>query len=285
MFAWWRQRRREKILEAPFPEAFRLIIAENVGYTRYLDQAEQKQLEQLVQVFLVEKTFVGCGGLELDDEVRVTIAANACVLLLGLNHDVYSGVESILVYPSTVRPPARETPVGGAVIVKEGPAILGQASVTGPVILVWDAVEHGSRDPNNGHNVVFHEFAHKLDMLDNEIDGTPPLRESEQYDAWSRICGEVFFDLQKRVTAGRKTFLDQYGATNEAEFFAVATEFFFEKPRQLQRQHAKLYRVLSEYYAQDPAARVRRHEAAAMASRDAVKRPKRVKAPRGRAAR
>jgi Mlc titration factor MtfA (ptsG expression regulator) len=106
--------------------------------------------------------------------------------------------------------------------------------------------------------VVFHEFAHKLDMLDHEIDGTPPLRQSEQYDAWSRACGDVYFELQKRVARGQRTFLDKYGATNEAEFFAVGTEFFFEKPRQLRRQHPKLYQVLSEYYRQDLAARVAR---------------------------
>jgi Mlc titration factor MtfA (ptsG expression regulator) len=258
VFAWWRRRRREKILEQPFVDGWRAIIAQNVGYTRYLDEVEQKQLEDLVQVFVAEKTFVGCGGLELDDEVRVTIAANACVLLLGLDHDVYSGVESILVYPSTVRPPERSTLVGSVAVVKPAPAILGQAHVVGPVILVWDAVKHGSQDPNNGHNVVFHEFAHKLDMLDNEIDGTPPLRETEQYDEWSRVCGEVYFDLQKRVQRGQHTFLDEYGATNEAEFFAVATEYFFEKPKQLLSEHSELYRVLREYYRQDPAVRVAR---------------------------
>jgi hypothetical protein len=263
MFAWWRRRRREKILEQPFPDAWRKIIAQNVGYTRYLDEGEKKQLEDLIQVFVAEKTFVGCGGLELDDEVRVTVAANACVLLLGLDHDVYSDVDSILVYPSTVRPPERETLFGSGTVVRRAQAILGQAHLGGPVILVWDAVRRGSRDPNNGHNVVFHEFAHKLDMLDNEIDGTPPLRESEQYDAWSRACGEVYFDLQKRVERGEPTFLDEYGATNEAEFFAVATEFFFEKPQQLRHEHPALYAVLSQYYQQDPAERVRQWQARA----------------------
>jgi Mlc titration factor MtfA (ptsG expression regulator) len=258
MFAWWRQRRREKILETPFPEAWRSIIAKNVGYTKFLNQEEQKQLEDLVQVFIEEKTFVGCGGLELDDEVRVTVAANACILLLGLNHDVYAEVESILVYPSTVRPPERAESLAGTgtTLVAEGPAILGQAHLRGPVILVWDAVTHGSRYATNGYNVVFHEFAHKLDMLDSEIDGTPPLRNSEQYARWSKVCGEVYFDLQRRVKRRQRAFLDGYGATNEAEFFAVATEHFFEKPRDLKGQHPALYSVLQEYYRQDPAARV-----------------------------
>jgi MtfA peptidase len=268
MFAWWRRRRREKILEEPFPDAHRAIIQQNVGMVRFFDDEEERLLERLVQVFLAEKSFVGCGDLELDDEIRVTIAANACVLLLGLDHDVYAEVESILVYPSTVRPPSRETSVGGVTLVNDGPAILGQAHLRGPVILVWDAVRHGSRDPTNGHNVVFHEFAHKLDMLDSEIDGTPPLRGGAQYDAWSKACGDVYFELQRRVKKGQRTFLDDYGATNEAEFFAVATEFFFEKPEQMLREHPGLYGVLREYYRQDPAVRVER---AAQLSREARK--------------
>jgi hypothetical protein len=107
-----------------------------------------------------------------------------------------------------------------------------------------------------GHNVVFHEFAHKLDMLDDEIDGTPPLRGSEEYARWSKACGDVYFDLQRRVEAGKKTFLDAYGATNEGEFFAVATEFFFEKPRQLEQHHPELYGALRDFYKQDPLARL-----------------------------
>ncbi len=260
MFSWWRRWQREKLLETPFPEGWRQIITQNVGYARYLDDEERQYLEDLVQVFVDEKTFVGCGGLELDDEIRVTVAANACILLLGLNHDLYSDVQSVLLYPSTVRQPKREASLFDTRVTLTGeqPALLGQAHMRGPVILVWDAVTHGSRHPEMGHNVVFHEFAHKLDMLDNEIDGTPPLRGSEQYARWSKACGDVYFELQRRVKAGKKTLLDPYGATNEAEFFAVATEYFFEKPRQLNEQHPALYDVLREFYQQDPLARLTR---------------------------
>lgn len=258
MLGWWRRRQREKLLEAPFPDAWRKIIDENVGYAKFLDARERKLLDELVQVFVEEKTFVGCGGLELNDEIEVTVAANACMLLLGLGHDLYRDVQSILVYPSTVQLPERErSPFDSSVeIVGERPAILGQAHIRGPVILVWDAVEHGSRHPTMGHNVVYHEFAHKLDMLDNEVDGTPPLRGSAQYDEWSRACGEVYFELKRQVQRGERTFLDPYGATSEAEFFAVATEVFFEKPRRLQEEHPALYEVLRQFYRQDPAARM-----------------------------
>jgi MtfA peptidase len=260
MFSWWRRWQREKILETPFPEEWRESIRRNVGYWRFLDDEERQYLEDLSQVFIEEKTFVGCGGLELDDEIRVTIAASACILLLGLHHDLYSDVESILVYPSTVRPPERERGLfdTSVAVVGERPAILGQAHLQGPVILTWDSVTHGSRDPANGHNVVFHEFAHKLDMLDREIDGTPPLRGSAQYQRWSDACAKVYFELQRRVKAGKRTFLDPYGATSEAEFFAVATEFFFEKPKQLHREHPSLYAVLVAFYNQDPKTRVDR---------------------------
>jgi MtfA peptidase len=258
MFAWWRRRQRERILENPFPDSWRRIIDKNVGYASQLDPQECKTLEDLVQVFIAEKEFLGCGGLELDDEIRVTIAANACILLLGLEHDLYGDVQSILVYPSTVRPPERAQNLGGSplAIVTPSAPILGQAELHGPVILVWDAVAHGSRYATNGYNVVFHEFAHKMDMLDREIDGTPPLRTTDQYRRWSRVCGDVYFDMKKRAARGQKTFLDRYGATSEAEFFAVATEFFFEKPAQMKSAHPALYDVLSAFYRQDPVRRL-----------------------------
>jgi MtfA peptidase len=259
MFAWWRRRQREKILQSPFPDSWRQIIGKNVGYASQLDDEERIALEELVQVFIAEKEFLGCGGLEIDDEVRVTIAANACILLLGLAHDLYGDVQSILVYPSTVRPPERAQNLGGSAVAIVAPSapILGQAELHGPVVLVWDAVAHGSRYAANGYNVVFHEFAHKMDMLDNEIDGTPPLRTTEQYRRWSKVCGDVYFEMKKRAARGQPTFLDQYGATSEAEFFAVATEFFFEKAKRMKSTHPELYDVLREFYRQDPAARVR----------------------------
>ncbi len=259
MFAWWRRRQRDKVLEAPFPDQWRQVMHENVGYVSQLDDTERRTLEDLVQVFIAEKEFVGCGGLEIGDEVRVTIAANACIMLLGLEHDLYADVQSILVYPSTVRPPQRGQNLDGTSVGIVGPSapILGQAMLHGPVILVWDAVTHGSRYATNGYNVVFHEFAHKLDMLDNEIDGTPPLRSSEQYRQWSTVCGNVYFDMRKRAARGQRTLLDQYGATSEAEFFAVATEVFFERPKRLKANHRELYDVLREFYRQDPAARLR----------------------------
>jgi len=167
---------------------------------------------------------------------------------------------SIFVYPSTVLPPQRRP---GHFEIVTSPLetvhpIIGQAFQQGPVILIWDAVLRGSRHPEQGHNVVYHEFAHKLDMLDGAADGTPPLRDRREYRDWVTVCSREYLRLKADVRAGRKSFLNDYAATNEAEFFAVATEQFFDKPLQLKEHSHELYRVLNEYYRQDPAQRTGR---------------------------
>ena len=232
----------------------------NVAHYCMLDDAERAELRAMIQVFLGEKHWEGCGGLDLTDEIRVTIAAQACLLQLGLPHDYYRDVESILVYPSTVVPPERHPGVFERV---DGPVepsvpILGQALDWGTVILVWDDVVHGARHPEQGHNLVYHEFAHKLDMLDGAADGTPPIADRAQLAEWVAVCSHEFLRLRHLANNGHKTFLDAYGAKNEAEFFAVATEEFFDRPLDLQKHAPDLYRVLSAYYRQDPAERVKR---------------------------
>jgi Mlc titration factor MtfA (ptsG expression regulator) len=205
---------------------------------------------------VVEKNWEGCGGLKLNDEIRSTIAGHACVLLMGIPHDFYRNVESILVYPTTVVRPERrpgffEVPgnrLGGPM------PLLGEAHLRGPVILVWDAVTRDGCRPN-GHNVVIHEFAHKLDMLDGRADGTPVLQGRDEYARWVEVCVREFAALQQSRRKGQRTFLDQYGATDEAEFFAVTTELFFDRPVLMKRKHPDLYGVLSAFYRQDPALR------------------------------
>ncbi len=258
MFSWLNDYRRKKITELPFPAAWEEILRRNVAHYCMLDSGERLHLHALIQVFIAEKRWEGCGGLELTDEIRVTISAQACLLLLGLPHEFYRNVLSILVYPSTVVPPPRklgffETARAPIEIVQP---ILGQAFQQGPVILIWDAVLRGSRHPESGHNVVYHEFAHKLDMLDGAADGTPPLRNRQEFADWVRICSREYLRLKQEADQGKKTFLDAYGGTDEAEFFAVATEQFFDQPLRLKGQAPDLYRVLQEYYRQDPAARV-----------------------------
>ncbi len=258
MFEWWRERQRDKILAQPFPEAFVGFLTRNVRHYQRLDERERERLQDLVQVFVAEKHWEGCGGLTLTDEMKVTIAAQACLLVLELPHRLYENVESIFVYPSSV---VRPEPVQGVFIrsrslVASGPiALLGEAHLRGPVVLAWDRVLRDGRDERTGHNLVYHEFAHKLDMLDGSMDGTPPLASDAERASWHVICERAFLDLRARAERGEPTFLDAYGATDEAEFFAVATEHFFDQPQALQRDQPELYGVLASFYRQDPAAR------------------------------
>jgi Mlc titration factor MtfA (ptsG expression regulator) len=256
MFEWWQERKRERILEQPFPEAQLAVLERNVGHYRRLSAEQQKRLRDLVQVFVSEKHWEGCGGLELTDEMKFTIAAQACMLILELPHRLYEDVESIFVYPSAVMRPEQS---GGVFVrsrnlVASGPiALLGEAHVRGPVVLAWDRVVRDGRRDRDGHNLVYHEFAHKLDMLDGSPDGTPPLVSRGNRERWHQVCERVFLDLRARTARGERTFIDEYGATNEAEFFAVVTEHFFDQPQALRRAEPDLYEVLQGFYRQDPA--------------------------------
>ena len=260
IFDWLAERRRRAILQEPFPVEWEEYLRANMGHYCYLDDQEQKLLRDLTQVFVHEKEWEPCGGLELTDEIMVTIAGQACLLLLGLEHILYKNVMSIIVYPSTVLPvyPEGYGDVHGVVSESVMP-ILGQASYNGPVILVWDAVKKGGIHPEDGHNVVYHEFAHKLDMLSGDVNGTPPLKTREEYQQWAAVCEREYRDLRARASRGQRTFLDRYGATNTGEFFAVATEYFFDKPVQMRDDHRALYDVLRGFYNQDTAARMERH--------------------------
>ncbi len=260
LFNWISNNRRKKLTEAPFPDSWEAIITRNVAHYCMLDSAEQAHMRALIQVFIAEKIWEGGGGLELDDEIRVTISAQACLLVLGLPHNFYSNVLSIIVYPSTVVPPQRKLGIFENSFAPVGiqHPILGQAFQQGPIIIVWDAALHGGRYPELGHNVIYHEFAHKLDMLDGAADGTPPLRDTAAYRNWVTVCTREYLRLKHDAENGVESFLDAYGATNEAEFFAIATEQFFNQSVQMIKHTPDLYNVLKEYYRQDPAERVSR---------------------------
>ncbi len=259
LFSWLADRRRKKILETPWPAAWTDILRRRVPHYAWLDDAEQQHLRDLTQVFVAEKHWEGAGGLELDDDIRVTIASQACLLILGLEHALYRRVDSIIVYPHTVvAPPPQPGFFSTSLRIHEGGMpVLGQAFTQGPVILVWDAVRQGAANPKDGHNVVFHEFAHKLDMLGGHADGVPPLHDTATYDRWVDVFTREYRALEAETAAGRRTYLGSYALTNGAEFFAVATEHFFEQPLEMQRDHAAMYEVLRDFYRQDTAARVR----------------------------
>jgi len=244
--------RRAKLQAAPLPAEWARILERNVFPYRGLPPEDQRELQGHIQVFLAEKEFEGCGGLEITDEIRVTIAAQACILLLHRETDYYPGLHTILVYPSTYVAHERRWSPGG--LVTEGPEPrIGEAWRHGPVVLAWDEVEADAADVRDGHNVVFHEFAHKLDEEDGVEDGTPELTRRSMYLAWARVVSREYEQLRRDAESGRATVLDKYGAENPTEFFAVATECFFTKPVQLRRRHPELYSELAEFYCQDPA--------------------------------
>lgn len=262
MFGWFANRRRKKLTQAPFPPEWEEILRRNVGHYCILKDDECAHLCALIQVFIAEKHWEGAGGLELTDEIRVTISAQACLLLLGLPHNYYKNVESIIVYPSTVVVPQRTMGVfeNTSSPVDPAQAIIGQAFRRGPIIIIWDAALRGGRHPKSGHNVIYHEFAHKLDMLDGMADGTPPLRDRSEFRDWVETCTREYLRLKNRTEKGKRSFLDGYAATNEAEFFAVATEQFFDQPKLMLKHAPDLYRVLKNYYRQNPVERVCREK-------------------------
>ena len=250
LFRWLTERRRARLLEHPFAVEWRAILERNVKAYRRLDDDEQQRLRDLTQVFIAEKHWEGCNGLELDDEIQVTIAGTACLMILGREHELMAEVESILVYPSTVflPEPVRGTFDGRPRVVDGAQAVLGVAHGRGPVVLAWDSVIQGSRNPEDAHNLVIHEMAHKIDLLDGTADGVPPLRRRDRAE-WARVCSAAFEALKQHD--GQPHLLRNYATTNEAEFFAVASEVFFEQPRQLARQMPALYAVLRAFYNLD----------------------------------
>jgi len=257
MFGWLTERRRKRLLETPFPAEWTQILERNVAAYKLLDDDERQRLRDLVQVFIAEKHWEGAGGLELTDEIKVTIAGTGCQLLLGRDHDLFDEVESIVVYPSTVvlpEPPRSffdpgARPTGGDT------AVLGVAHRGGAVVLAWDNALRGARDPRDGRNVVIHELAHKIDFLDGSADGTPPLPSGSARRAWIAAFAPAYLAHKARAERGERGFLDDYAVTNEAEYFAVASEAFFEQPRALASALPEVYAALRQYYSLDLAER------------------------------
>lgn len=251
-FGFLADRRRERLRSQPFDNMLLGTLRKNFPVFLRLSPGDQSELLGHIQVFLAEKHFEGCGGLELTDEMRVTIAAQACLLLLHRETDYYPDLTSILVYPTGYTEEGVRHVGGG--IWEEGPEHrLGHtARGLGALVLAWDAASHGARDPSDGQNVVLHEFAHQLDFENRTADGTPVLGSHAQYLAWARVMSAEFNALRAADARGVPTVLDGYGATNSIEFFAVATEAFFERPRELRAKHPALYAELQGFFRQDP---------------------------------
>jgi MtfA peptidase len=245
MLAYLKTRRRRRILEQPLPDGWREYVRRNAPVVEALGLMEDPRFVDALKIIRAEKPFEGCNGQEITEEVRISIAALAAVLLVGNPGDYYPRVERILVYPSTFRNPRAEG--------REHR--LGEASRFGFLVLSWRAVQMDARRFGEGHCTVIHEFAHMLDAEDFRFDGTPPLADEREYRVWSRVFGREFERLEAADREGEDTLLDPYGATDPAEFFAVATETFFEMPLELVEESPELYELLRRYFKQDPAGR------------------------------
>lgn len=241
------RRRRLKSLAAP--ESWGPILERNVPAVAGLPADLRAQLHGCMRVFLDEKRFEGCGGQEITAEVRVTIAAQACLLLIGREAEVYPRLKSILVYPHTYVAGGKGI-FGGQY--DEPSARLGESWRTGTLILSWHSVKGGAANIRDGRNVALHEFAHQLDQADGAADGAPSLPHASSYRSWATCFQREYRDFLKRLEKGERTVIDDYGATNAAEFFSTATEAFFEKPRQLAEKRPELFEELKGYYRVDP---------------------------------
>lgn len=243
---------------ATLAEEWEAIVERAVAHWSHLDDDERERMADLLEGIVTTKRWEAANGFELTDEVRTVIAARAALLVLGLDAglDAYHDVSTIIVHPSTLR--FRQVSGGPTpgTEVDEDVDLLGEASYRGPVVIAWDAAKRNARHPEHGHDVVLHEFAHKLDMLDHVVDGTPPLPDEAARERWIEVCTRELAEL--RAGHGGHL-LDPYGATDPGEFFAVATEVFFNLPIELQHHKPELYDVLLAFYQQDPAGRVRRH--------------------------
>jgi MtfA peptidase len=240
MIGLFRTLRRRSLRRRPFPPAWLGYLERHVPFVQELAPEPRQRFLELLKLFAWEKEFIGAGGFTITDEVRVVVSATAVRLVLYLDLSYYDRLREVIVYPDAFKIPDRTG------------VVLGEAKNWGSVILSWRSVLAGLRNPHDGHSTATHEFAHVLDREDGAFDGTPELRRYSHYAAWASVMGEHFLKLREGRRLERQV-MDDYGGVNEAEFFAVATESFFEKPSQMQEKTPELYEELKRFYGWDPA--------------------------------
>jgi MtfA peptidase len=248
---YWRRHQRSRIMARPFPAPWRDILKRRLPYFRLLPADLQLQLKKHIQVFVAEKQFIGCDNLTVSDEMRVTIAAQACLLLLNRRDYYYPKLKQILLYPSAFVVSANQVDASG-VMHDQRRVLSGESWGLGKVILSWADAQDGASNPSDGRNVVIHEFAHQLDQEKGIATGAPLLQRSSDYQQWSGVMAEEFDRLQWQAQQGQRGLFDHYGATNPAEFFAVISEVFFEQPGAMSQLHPRLYAQLSQFYRLNP---------------------------------
>lgn len=243
--------RRQRVRSHPFPLPWREILRRRMPAFARLPADVQLQLKKHAQVLLAEKPFIGCAGLVVSDEMRVLIATQAALLLLNRRAGYFPGLRHVLVYPGAFVVDRTATELGGLAR-DERRVLAGESWQQGQVILSWDDVLAGAADPDDGRNVVIHEFAHQLDQEGGYANGAPLLGRRERYARWAAVLGSEFAALQQRLAQGETGLIEAYAATDPAEFFAVVSELYFERPAALAAAHPALYGELKGYYRSDP---------------------------------
>lgn len=251
LLLWLPRYRLRRAIARPFPRRYAKILRRNVPLYSRLPADLQWQLKRLIQQFLLQKKFVGCDGLRITAEMKVTIAGKACLLLLNRPTRVYPALSFILVYPSAFIAPRAEVSADGLVTHDER-ILLGESWEDDRVLLAWDHVKRSNAGTEPGHDVVLHEFAHQLDSESGSTNGAPYMESRAHYARWSAVFLQEFALLQQAARQQTAGVIDPYGAASPAEFFAVATEAFFEKSVALGQEHPALFAALQEYYCVDP---------------------------------
>ncbi len=251
MLGFLRRRRHARLRATPFPANWSHLLSRTCRFYARATAEDRARLEDAIKIFVDEKNFEGCDGLEITEEMKVVIAAHACLLLLRRRGEVYPDLHSILVYPSGYAAPVTES-LGGGAVQERYMERIGEATPRGAVVLAWNAIVAAIRGMSPGRNVAFHEFAHQLDFESGAADGMPELQNPHHYREWARTFDEEFKRLRVDTLMGRPTALDEYATTNAAEFFAVATETFFEAPYRVAAAHPRMYDLMCEFYGQDP---------------------------------
>lgn len=247
----WRARRRARLMRRPFPAAWRRVLRRHMPQYARLPPPQQQRLRQLIQVFLAEKEFIGCAGLKVTTAMRVLVAAQACLLLLGRERGFYPQLRQILLYPDAFVVPRQHR--DGSGVLSEGRQVLaGESWSQGQVILSWQHVLEGAADCSDGRSVVIHEFAHQLDQEKGHANGAPLLGSRAAYARWSTLMQSEFDALRQSLSLGHPTLLDPYAASDPAEFFAVLSECFFERGEALATQHPALYELMTDFYRVSP---------------------------------
>ena len=249
--AYLRTRRRERLFVSGLPERQQTILERNVPLLRRMPAALRQELHGHVNVFLDEKRWLGCGGLELTEEMRVTIAGYACLLLLNRETGYFPGFSSIYVYPDTYL--VDDVEYDGEVEIHGRDARAGESWPGGPVILSWRDVRDTIEGAADGQNVVLHEFAHKLDEEHPDVEGLPALTSAAHYREWADVMTRAWESLEETIARHERPAIDEYALTSPAEFFAVATESFFEQPDAMKKQFPEVYEQLRKYFCVDPA--------------------------------